>query len=97
MPHLNWSATALAAIKNKDQRAERVRLFRAYFRVAEEQALIGTRLPLDLPASKDEHRYHFYAKFTPNVGWTIEAELKRERREVRFERRLPPISCRKVF
>jgi hypothetical protein len=90
MPHLNWSAAALAAVKDKDKRARMARLFDAHFRVAGEQPPNGMRLPLDLPASKDEHRYHFYAKFTPGAGWTVEAELKREHREVRFRRRVPP-------
>lgn len=77
MPYLNWSLAALAAVKDKNERAEMARPFDAYSRVAAEETLIGTRLPLDLPPSKRKHRYHFYAKFAPKTGWTVEAELKR--------------------
>ncbi len=42
MPLLNWSPSALAALRNKRQREEMTRLFEAYFRVAGEKSLTGT-------------------------------------------------------
>jgi hypothetical protein len=82
MPYLNWSLPALAAVKEKNERAEIARLFDAYFRAVPEETLIGAKLRLDLPSSKRKHRYHFYAKFAPKTGWTVEVELKREHREI---------------
>jgi hypothetical protein len=87
MPYLNWSLAALATVKDKNERAEMARLFDAYFRVAAEETLIGSKLHLDLPLSKRKHRYHFYAKFAPKTGWAVEVELKREHREVQFQSR----------
>jgi hypothetical protein len=111
MPLLNWSPSALAVIRNKDQRKEMTRLFDAYFRVAGEKShetLTGTILHLDLRteskldsvdaphvgvappsgrpspaaplAQPDKNRYHFYAKFTKNDGWVVQAALKLEYR-----------------
>jgi hypothetical protein len=70
---------------------EMTRLFDAYFHAAEEETLIGTRLNLDPPESKRQHRYHLFARFAPKTGWTVETELKRNQREVRFRRRIPPV------
>jgi hypothetical protein len=111
MPLLNWSMSALAALRNKGQREAMTRLFDAYFRVAGEKMhapLTGTILHLDLPteskldsvdaphagaapyprrpkpgaplARPDKNRYHFYAKFTKNNGWVVQAALKPEYR-----------------
>jgi len=81
MPFLNWSPGALAAQRSKDKREEITRLFEAYFRVAGDDALIGTVLPLDLP-TESQSRYHMIARFTKNNGWVVEAELKHEHRTV---------------
>lgn len=50
MPVLNWSPSALAAVRGKSQREAMTRLFDAYFRVAEGKDLTGTVLQLDPPA-----------------------------------------------
>ena len=50
MPVLNWSPSALAAVRDKGQREAMTRLFDAYFRVAEGKDLTGTVLHLDPPA-----------------------------------------------
>jgi hypothetical protein len=60
------------------------RLFEAYFRVAREEGreiLNSMSLPLDLPRDGN-NRYHFRARFTPNMGWVVEAGLKHEFRKV---------------
>ena len=56
------------------------RLFDAYFRVAEVEALTGSSLYLDLPGTQS--RYHFRAKFTKITGWVVHAELKLEYRVI---------------
>jgi hypothetical protein len=53
MPLLNWSPSALEALRNKGQREAMTRLFDAYFRVARgekmHEPVSGTILHLDLP------------------------------------------------
>jgi hypothetical protein len=83
MPILNWSPGALAAQRSKDKREEITRLFEACFRVAGNDAPIGTALPLDLPTDS-QNRYHLIARFTKAKGWVVEAELKHEHRKVMF-------------
>jgi hypothetical protein len=87
MPPLNWSPGALAALTNKDERAEMTRLFEAYFRVTENLPT-ATVLHLDLPRRRHD-RYHFSAKFRKSAGWVVEASLKEEHRQVWWGSRWP--------
>jgi hypothetical protein len=80
MPTLNWSPNALAAVTNREERAEMTRLFEAYFRVRENLAA-STVLPLDLPG-RSPHRYHFSAEFRKGAGWVVQAYVKEEHRKV---------------
>jgi hypothetical protein len=89
MPKLNWSRSALAALPDQGQREEMTRLFEAYLRVAGDDALTGTILPLNLPTDS-RNRYNFHARFTKPRGWVVETALKLEYREVRWQRAHPP-------
>jgi hypothetical protein len=53
MPLLNWSPSALSALRDKGQREAITRLFDAYFRVAEGRDLTGTVFHLDLPEASN--------------------------------------------
>jgi hypothetical protein len=87
MPSLNWSPGALAALTDKNERAEMTLLFEAYFRVAGNLPT-STVLHLDLPRMS-ENRYHFPAKFTKRGGWVVEAVLRKEHRRIWWGSRWP--------